>query len=112
LDVLTFDPTESLQFLLERRHAGAVRQHVVEAVQDADAAHFAGVLRTRRCRPDCRAAKPRYELPSSHSITSSARASNVGGNAAAPAKPAMNVRRLMPIPIQWAASYRLKRALW
>ena len=79
LDVLTLDPAESLQFLLERRHTGAVREHVVEAVQDADAVYFAGLLRTRRCRPNCRAAKQRDELPSSHSITSSARPSIVAG---------------------------------
>src|SRR5215472_9905024 len=44
-----------------------------------DAAHPLALLRARHQRPRCRAAKQRDELAPPHSITSSARASSVGG---------------------------------
>src|SRR6266699_902635 len=48
--------------------------------EHADAPHAPGLLRSRRERPSRRrAADKRYELAALHSITSSARASSVGG---------------------------------
>src|SRR5262245_40223956 len=47
--------------------------------QHADPPHPLGLLRARRERPRRRATEQRDELASFHSITSSARASSVGG---------------------------------
>src|SRR5262249_52687885 len=48
--------------------------------QKADGRQLAGLLRARRERPTCRAAEQRDEVAAHHhSITSSARASSVGG---------------------------------
>ena len=50
------------------------------AHQHADPPHALGLLRARRERPrSCRAPEERDEVAASHSITSSARASSVGG---------------------------------
>src|SRR5262249_15332161 len=50
-----------------------------KAHQHADPPHFIGLLRPRRERPCQRAAEERDKRAAGHSITSSARASNVGG---------------------------------
>src|SRR5262245_32952690 len=47
--------------------------------QDADPPQLVVLLGARRQRPCCRSAKQRNELAPLHSITSSARASSVGG---------------------------------
>src|SRR5215472_6240074 len=47
--------------------------------QHADPPHTLGLLRVRRERPRRRAAQHRHELAARHSITSSARASSIGG---------------------------------
>src|SRR5262249_1062848 len=73
-------PAQLLQDLPERRYAGLtlwiVHGHVH---QHADPAHLLGLLRVRRERPRGRAADERDEIAPFHSITSSARASNMGG---------------------------------
>src|SRR5262249_7620990 len=48
-------------------------------IDDADARDFRALLRARRERPRSRTAEQRDEIAAPHSITSSARASNVGG---------------------------------
>src|SRR5262249_10503085 len=72
----------SLQPLGERREAGASFRIVRAPIHEhADAPHPLALLRTRRDRPRRRAAEQSDELaPGAHSITSSARALNVGGN--------------------------------
>src|SRR5262249_14371923 len=80
LDVVRRRPTQLLQALLKRRRlflsfriaSGAAHQH-------ADAPHPRRLLRARRKRPCSCAAEQRDEFAPLHSITSSARASNVGG---------------------------------
>ena len=47
--------------------------------EDADAPHAVGLLRARSERPRRRAAEERDELAASHSMITSAMASNVGG---------------------------------
>src|SRR5262249_28421460 len=51
----------------------------IEAVEQPDASHAVGLLCARRERPRRRAAEQRDELAAFHSITSSARATSVGG---------------------------------
>src|SRR5262245_17533362 len=64
-------PMKCAQLVRERVRRGGVK--------DADHRHR-GLLRARRKRPrGSRAAEKRDEFPSLHSITSSARASSVGG---------------------------------
>src|SRR5262249_53402037 len=81
-DVLADDPTRLLETLRKRRKAGLglriVRRH---AHQYADPPHPLGLLRPRRERPRRRAADERDDRAALHSITSSARASKVGGMA-------------------------------
>src|SRR5262249_5261260 len=51
------------------------------AAQDCtNTPHALALLRPRRERPRCRTAEQRDELASPHSITSSARASSIGGS--------------------------------
>src|SRR5262245_15341402 len=81
-DILSFDPSHSGKFRAEGSYApllvwiGRVAQH-----QHADAPHPLALLRARRERPSRRRpAEQRDELAApDHSITSSARASKVGG---------------------------------
>src|SRR5262249_25522322 len=79
----TFDPTQFLQTLNE--HRNAVLCHLIVGIQrdeHTDASHAPALLRARRQRPRCCAAEQRDEtVPRAHSITSSARASSVGGTA-------------------------------
>jgi hypothetical protein len=79
--VAALHPSQFLQRLMERVHhrlrfriaLGKIRQH-------ANPPHPLGLLPARRERPgDRRAAEQRDELAASHSITSSAVASNVSG---------------------------------
>src|SRR5262249_12368895 len=49
------------------------------ARQETDPTHLIGLLRASRERPHHRAAEQRDEIAALHSITSSARASSVGG---------------------------------
>src|SRR5262249_11684795 len=75
-------PVRLRQRLSERQKAGLSRRIVRGCVHEhADAPHPLALLRARLERPRCRrAAEQRYELaPAHHSITSSARASSVGG---------------------------------
>src|SRR5437016_3144582 len=59
---------------------GGHRGHVEAGAENADAPDLAGLLRACRERPrHRRAAEKRDELAARHSITSSARASSVGG---------------------------------
>src|SRR5262249_15340854 len=79
--VAALGPARLLQSLQERRDAGlAYRMVFGERHKHTDALDLRALLRTRRERPrDCRAAEQRDELAAFHSITSSARASTVGG---------------------------------
>src|SRR5215470_16659313 len=78
-DVAPFNPSQLLQRLLECRIAGCGTE-IADTAHDADAPHSLGLLRARRARPrDYRAAEQRDEVAPSHSITSSARVSIVGG---------------------------------
>src|SRR5262249_50285073 len=82
LNIATFDPTQFLQALNE--HRNAVLCHLIVGIQrdeHTNAPHALALLRPRRERPGCdRTAEKRYELAASdHSITSSARASTIGG---------------------------------
>ncbi len=76
-------PAQLLQPLQERRDAGLTFRIVRGAGHEhADAPHPLALLRARRERPRRRrAAEQRDELAPLHSITSSARASSVGGTA-------------------------------
>src|SRR5262249_54069403 len=76
--VTTFDKTGLIQALVERSQE--VRESFSRpSVKEADHLHRR-LLGVRRERPrGCRAAEQRDELASSHSMTSSARASSVGG---------------------------------
>src|SRR5262245_40617272 len=80
--VTAIDPSQLLQPLLQGRHATLPLRVVLgEDGEHADPARLVRLLRPRRERP-CgrRAAEQRDELaPPHHSITSSARASSVGG---------------------------------
>src|SRR5215468_5840693 len=63
----------------EKLSSTAGRAILAQPAQHADAPHAFALLRARRERPCHRAAEQRDELASPHSITSSARASSVGG---------------------------------
>src|SRR5437660_1743598 len=80
-EVLTFIPTEAPKGLSHSRNtAGRIRVLLSGRKQDTDAPHPLELLRTYRQRPRRRrAAEQRDELAAVHSITSSARASSVGG---------------------------------
>src|SRR5215831_8748314 len=79
-NVAVLHPSERLKSLSERIDAGFYFWIVLgECMQEHNAPHPLR-LRPRRERPHGRcAAEQRYELPAVHSITSSARASSVGG---------------------------------
>src|SRR5215471_18658948 len=78
-DVATFHPTEFAQPLHECGEPLALDQGRGGA-QESDGRQLAGLLRARRERPRRhRAAEQRDERAPFHSITSSARASSVGG---------------------------------
>src|SRR5262249_41532583 len=80
LSKTTGPPNPSLQRLFEHRAAGERFRIVLgKTAQHADAPHALALLRARRERPCRRAAEQRDELAAPHSITSSARASSVGG---------------------------------
>src|SRR5262249_28269205 len=74
-------PSQFLRLLQECRDAPlALRVVLGEDGEHADPAHLVGrLLRARRERPRSGAAEKRHELAPFHSITSSARASSVGG---------------------------------
>src|SRR5262249_41844676 len=81
LNVVPDSPAQLLQSLQERRVAG-LRLRIVRGVghEHADAPHPLTLLRARRERPAGRStAKQRDERAAVHSITSSARASSIGG---------------------------------
>src|SRR5262249_33154619 len=80
-DVAGFRPSTLIEPLPECREAGFCLRIVLgEAHQHADPPHSVALLRARRERPRRRrAAEQRDELPSPHSITSSAVESNDGG---------------------------------
>src|SRR5262249_59707230 len=73
-------PTQFFKCLPERRHIG-LRIPIVfgKGRQHADAPHPFALLRPHRERPHGRTAEQRDERAPLHSITSSARASRVGG---------------------------------
>src|SRR5262249_43463682 len=79
--IAALHPAEPPQFSLKRRKAPVHFRIVSHGdLQHADPPHALGLLRPRRQRPRCRrAAEQRDELAAVHSITSSARASSVGG---------------------------------
>src|SRR5215468_4955785 len=80
-DVAAVEPAQLREPLEERRYAG-LKLRIISGAghQHADAPHALALLRARRERPcSHRTAKQRDELAPSHSITSSARASSVGG---------------------------------
>src|SRR5215467_10773278 len=74
-------PACFLQSLLKCPHASLILSIIRNGGHEyADAPHALALLRARRERPRCRcAAEQRDELAPPHSITSSARASSVGG---------------------------------
>src|SRR4029077_14362907 len=78
MNVAAFDPTQCRPRGFERFNA---RCRIKVAHNHADPANASGLLRARRERPRSRRAlEQRDELaPGAHSITSSARASSVGG---------------------------------
>ena len=74
------DPTMPPQGLIESAHTSLVFRVVLSAGNEhTNVAHSRGLLRTRRKRPRRRTAEQRDELPPPHSMTSSARATSVGG---------------------------------
>src|SRR5262249_14747808 len=78
-DSAAIDPTEFAQPLYERGDVLALDRSRARA-QEADSRQLSGLLRPRRERPRGSRADRRDELaPFHHSITSSARASSVGG---------------------------------
>src|SRR5262249_58985291 len=75
-EILAFDEAEPPQFIEQReimRCIARARKHAAESI------NAPGLLAARRERPRRRAAKQRDERAASHSITSSARVSSVGG---------------------------------
>src|SRR5262245_41303926 len=75
LEILPLDVTQIAQTLLQ-----AVDRRPPLVRENTDAPHRVGLLRMRRDRPPCRGtAEQRDELAPPHSITSSARASTIGG---------------------------------
>ena len=105
-------PARLLQPLLKRGDAG-LRFAIVrgDGHEHADPPHAFGLLRPRRERPRCRrTAEQRDELaPSYHSITSSARASSVGGTVEAERLGGLEVDR--PARIWWADHRKVGRLL-
>ena len=81
-DVAPFSPSERFKSLPKRRDAD-LRLRIVflgRCDENADPPHAIGLLRAEReWRSDCRARKNSNELPSPHSISSSARTSSDGG---------------------------------
>jgi hypothetical protein len=82
LDIASLGPSPRGEFLHKLRDAGPVLRIVLGIAREhANASHPLGMLRPRRQRPHRRrAAEQGDELAAVHSITSSARASSVGGN--------------------------------
>src|SRR6516164_9524801 len=73
-------PSERLKSLPKRSDAGLLLGIMLgKCVQKHDPPHSLRLLRVRRERPRSRAAEQRDERAALHSITSSARASSVGG---------------------------------
>src|SRR5262249_29670132 len=81
VDIAALGPTELLQFLPQRRDHSLCRRIGLGIIhQHTDPPHPVGLLCSRRERPSRgSAAEQRDELAALHSITSSARASRVGG---------------------------------
>src|SRR5262249_13370229 len=80
-DIPTYRPSELVEPLLEC-HEACLHSRIILGIarQHADPSYLLGLLRARRERPGRRrAAEQRYERAPFHSITSSARASKVGG---------------------------------
>ena len=76
-EVLAFGEAEPPQFIEQRDKMRCIAR---AGMQAAEAINASGLLSARRERPRCsRAAEQRDELAPLHSITSSARASRVGG---------------------------------
>src|SRR5262249_47369905 len=85
MDIATVRPTQRLKTLLEC-HDASLRFGIAfnGSDENANAPHSFGLLRARRERPpDRRPADERDERAALHSITSSARASSVGGTSRA-----------------------------
>src|SRR5262249_20795357 len=79
-DIVTLRPSEPLEFLSKFRGACfGFRIVLGEAHQHRDVPHALALLRTERQRPRRGRANKRDEFAPVHSITSSARASSVGG---------------------------------
>src|SRR5262249_26914859 len=78
-EVLTFAKAEVAQLRTERLILGDCRRTIEARTEEAEPNESAGLLRTRRQGPRCRAAEQRDELAPVHSMTSSARASRDGG---------------------------------
>src|SRR5215510_14602582 len=79
-NIAILHPSQLLQTFLEGcRPSPDLGIALVQRHQHADAPHPFALLRARRERPRRRAAVQRHELAPLHSITSSARASSVGG---------------------------------
>src|SRR5262249_32678833 len=79
-NVATDHPAQLLQLLQERTDASLIFRIIGGcSLDDADPPHALGLLRPRRERPCRRTAEQRDERAAPHSITSSARASSVGG---------------------------------
>src|SRR5262249_40965809 len=80
LDVAAIGPAELFQCLLELGEQRACVHIVLASDKHANPPHSLRLLCSRRERPRCRAAEQRDELAAAgHSITSSARASRLGG---------------------------------
>src|SRR5215467_2100703 len=78
-DIAVLDPTERLKSLAKRSDASPHFGIILGVrMQECDATHPLA-LRARRERPSHRAAEPCNELPPSHSITSSVKASSFRG---------------------------------
>jgi hypothetical protein len=114
--VLTLDIAGFLQALTEPSHGRPVffRQ---SGVQETD--HRQPLLRTRRERPRCRAAEQRDELAAFHySITSSARASTVGGTSSPSALAVLRLITNSNLVGAWTGSsagfapFRMRSTYW
>src|SRR3977135_3279729 len=79
-DIAVLRPAERSESLPKRNDAGHYFRIVLGVwMQERDATHALARLRPRRKWPRCRTAEQRDELAASHSITSSAATSSVGG---------------------------------